>query len=169
MGRVDLKKGSNLMNPNEPDQNPILGLVGPMGLNSGQVGSGWSSATKNWVNSGRVGPGSFGRTSILIQKQSFNYLLLFVNYLSFRNDFLLQTDKDPNTVLTLQAFEIIAQHEDFGENRPNVLTLTNGPAQVKISWKDFKDYNYVIDVSRKYVLHKLYAVFLISFVENHLK
>ena len=63
------------------------------------------------------------------------------------NNFHLQTDEDPNTVLTLQAFEIIAQHEDFVENRPNVLTLTNGPAQVKISWKDFKDYNYVIDVS----------------------
>ena len=82
----------------------------------------------------------------------------------FWNNFHLQTDEDPNTVLTLQAFEIIAQHEDFGENRPNVLTLTNGPAQVKISWKDFKDYNYVIDVSM-HILQKVYKDHI--FWEDH--
>ena len=86
--------------------------------------------------------------------------MYYVGCSLFWNNFHLQTDEDPNTVLTLQAFEIIAQHEDFGENRPNVLTLTNGPAQVKISWKDFKDYNYVIDVS---IWQNLYLYIFLPF------
>merc|ERR1711962_1262644 len=61
------------------------------------------------------------------------------------NCFINETDEIPTTVFTLQAFDIIAQHEDSEENKENVLTLNNGPAQVKISWKNFKEYNYVLD------------------------
>ena len=62
--------------------------------------------------------------------------------------FFFQTDEEPTTVFTLEAFEILAQHEDKEEERSNVLTLINGPALIKFSWKDFKEYNYVLDVSK---------------------
>ena len=56
----------------------------------------------------------------------------------------LQTDEEPTTTFNLQSFEIQAQHED--EEKSNVLVLSNGPAIVKFSWKDFKVYTYVLDV-----------------------
>ena len=58
-------------------------------------------------------------------------------------------DEEPLTIYAIEAFELVAQHEDKEEGKGNILILMNddGPSVTKFSWKDFKVYNYVLDVS----------------------
>ena len=59
-----------------------------------------------------------------------------------------QSEVDPSVILHLNNFEIYVQHKNSSEKKYYLLVLKNGDlTHYKFSWKCFKEFTLVLDVS----------------------